>query len=96
VLDLTLAPEGAPLKSEYHKGFDYSDYWVDDARPVVLNAHDTRDKSATILTRTACASALRENGAWRIETTHARSGEKRVYRAKAIVNASGPWVEPLF
>ena len=92
VLDLAHAPEGAPLKPEYRKGFEYSDCWVDDARLVVLNALDAREKGATILPRTACTSARRENGAWRIETTGTLNGEKRVYRAKAIVNASGPWV----
>jgi glycerol-3-phosphate dehydrogenase len=92
VLDLTRAPEGAPLKPEFRKGFEYSDCWVDDSRLVVLNALDARLRGATILTRTACTSARREDGAWRVETTDTRTGARRVYRARAIVNASGPWV----
>src|SRR5580658_4375813 len=51
-LDLSRAPEGQPIKSEYRKAFEYSDCWVDDARLVVLNAIDARERGATILTRT--------------------------------------------
>ena len=91
-LNLRTAPEGAALKPEYARGFEYSDCWVDDARLVVLNALDAQARGATILPRTACTSARREDGAWRVETTDMRTGAKRVYRAKAIVNASGPWV----
>ncbi len=31
-LDLWRNPEGAPIKDEYRRGFEYSDCWVDDAR----------------------------------------------------------------
>jgi len=91
-LDLAHAPEGAPLRPEYRRGFEYSDCWVDDARLVVLNALDARERGATILPRTACTSVRRADGAWCVETADVRTGEKRAFRAKAIVNASGPWV----
>jgi len=41
-LNLRTAPEGAPIKSEYRKAFEYSDCWVDDARLVLLNALDAK------------------------------------------------------
>jgi glycerol-3-phosphate dehydrogenase len=91
-IDLRRDPEGAPLKDQYRKGFEYSDCWVDDARLVVLNALDAAERGAEVLTRTACVSARREGDLWRIETTDARKGAKRVIQARALVNAAGPWV----
>jgi D-erythritol 1-phosphate dehydrogenase len=91
-LDLLRSPEGAPIKDEYHRGFEYSDCWVDDARLVVLNAVDAAQRGAQVLTRTACISARREGGAWRIELRNTRTGATRVVTARALVNAAGPWV----
>ena len=91
-LDLLRSPEGAPIKDQYRRGFEYSDCWVDDARLVVLNAVDAAQRGAQVLTRTACVSARRENGAWRIELRDKRNGTTRVVTARALVNAAGPWV----
>jgi glycerol-3-phosphate dehydrogenase len=91
-LDLARAPEGAPLLPGFRKGFEYSDCWVDDARLVILNVFDAARKGARILTRTECVSARREDGHWRIETRDKRSGETRAFRARALINAGGPWV----
>lgn len=91
-LNLREAPEGAALKDIYHKGFEYSDCWVDDARLVVLNAMDAREHGAEILTRTACVSARREQDHWRIELKEETTGLTRTIRARALVNAAGPWV----
>ena len=90
-LDLRRDPQGAPIMDQYKRGFEYSDCWVDDARLVVLNALDAAEKGALVLTRTACTSARRENGAWTVETTD-QHGETRAFRARCIVNAAGPWV----
>lgn len=94
-LDLLRDPEGAPILDKYPRGFEYSDCWVDDARLVVLNAVGAAEKGATILTRTACTSARRENGAWTVQTRDLASGEMRTFRAKAVVNAGGPWVNDI-
>ena len=94
-LDLRTAPEGAPIKSEYRKAFEYSDCWVDDARLVLLNALDAKLRGAEILTRTACTSARRDGDTWRIEVENSITGEKRTYRAKALVNTAGPWVNDI-
>jgi len=91
-LDLRRDPEGAPIKDQYTKGFEYSDCWVDDARLVVLNAVDAAERGAIVLTRTPCTSARRENGMWRVTTTDAITGQTREFTAKALVNAAGPWV----
>src|SRR5471032_2290986 len=73
-LDLRRDPKGAPIKDQYRKGFEYSDCWVDDARLVVLNAMDAAERGAEVLTRTACASARRSDGMWRIEMVDRRNG----------------------
>ena len=92
-LDLRRDPEGRPLRPEYRKAFEYSDCWVDDARLVVLNALDARARGATILTRTALASARRDGSEWLAELEDRRDGTRRRLRTKVIVNATGPWVE---
>ncbi|MCT9000427.1 glycerol-3-phosphate dehydrogenase [Chelativorans intermedius] len=92
-LDLRRAPEGAPLLDRYTRAFEYSDCWVDDARLVVLNAVDAAARGATVLTRTPCISARREDGAWTVTTRNTRTGEIREFRAKVLVNAAGPWVK---
>ena len=91
-LDLRRDPEGAPLLDKYHKGFEYSDCWVDDARLVVLNAVDAAERGATVLTRTACVSARREGDAWSVTTRDTVTGEERQFRARCLVNCAGPWV----
>ncbi|MCG6903256.1 MAG: glycerol-3-phosphate dehydrogenase [Rhodobacter sp.] len=91
-LDLRRDPEGAPLLDLYTRGFEYSDCWVDDARLVVLNALDAAEHGATVLTRTAATSARRENGVWTITTENRTTGQAREFRARALVNAAGPWV----
>lgn len=92
-LNLRSAPEGEPLKPEYRKGFEYSDCWVDDARLVVLNALSAREEGAEVLTRTACEHAERRSGLWHVTLRDALTGERRNVRARALVNAAGPWVD---
>ena len=93
-LDLRQAPEGKALKPDYKTAFEYSDCWVDDARLVVLNALDARQRGATVLTRTAAASARRHDGLWTVEMRH-EGGSASTVRARALVNAAGPWVEDI-
>ena len=81
---------GQPLKLGYRRAFVYSDGWVDDARLVVLNALDAHRLGAEILTRHSCVDARREGGAWHV-TLATPSGARRVVRARALVNAAGPW-----
>ncbi len=86
----------SPLKSGITKGFEYSDGWVDDARLVVLSAANARNKGATILTRTRCTRAIRQDGHWLITLEDTLQGNRHSLRAKVIVNATGPWVSSLF
>ena len=91
-LDLRRDPEGAPLLNQYHKGFEYSDCWVDDARLVILNAVGAAEKGATVLTRSPCISARREQVDGTVQTRDDMTGEIRSFRARCIVNCAGPWV----
>jgi len=90
-LDLRTAKEGAPLKDHLTTGFAYSDCRVDDARLVVLNAVDARERGADIRTRTRCVSAKREQGVWRATLLDMRVPATTIVTARALVNAAGPW-----
>ena len=78
------------MQERLTKGFVYSDCWVEDARLVVLNAMDARERGATVRTRTAVESARRQGDAW-VATLRGPAGREQV-RAKIVVNAAGPWV----
>ncbi|SFQ00575.1 homodimeric glycerol 3-phosphate dehydrogenase (quinone) [Variovorax sp. PDC80] len=91
-VDLRTHAAGAPLKPQFKRGFVYSDGWVDDARLVVLNALDARARGAEVLTRTRCVHARREADGW-TAVLEGPDGTHRTVRARAVVNAAGPWAE---
>ncbi len=91
-IDLRSAPEGAPLGDHLVKGFTYADCWVDDSRLVVVNALGAAENGATILTRVRCMAVRRDGDAWVATLSDLRGGEIHV-RARALVNAAGPWVD---
>lgn len=79
--------EDSPLQPAITRGFEYSDCTVDDARLVVLNAMQAREKGAQIMTQTRCVSAKREDGLWLIDLENAH-GQFQI-KAKVLVNAAG-------
>ena len=85
-------PTGQPLKPEFTRGFEYSDCWVEDSRLVVLNARDAADRGAVVATRTRCIGAERDSGHWTLRTHDTGTGARPTIRARAMVNAAGPWV----
>lgn len=88
--------QNSVLKPELNKGFEYSDCWVDDARLVVLNAQEVVRKNGEVRTRTKVTRAYREDGLWVVEAEDLRTGEKETWKAKGLVNATGPWVKEFF
>jgi glycerol-3-phosphate dehydrogenase len=82
---------GYPLKPAITRGFEYADCAVDDARLVVVNAMAAREKGAHIHTRTRCLGAERVADIWEVTLQHA-DGTRQIIRARALVNAAGPWV----
>ena len=99
-IDMRRHAAGAPLIDSIRRGFVYSDGWVDDARLVVLNALDAKERGAQIVTRTKLVSAVRANaanggggagGEWQA-LLRRPDGSTFEVRARAIANAAGPWV----
>ncbi|MGQ0654899.1 MAG: glycerol-3-phosphate dehydrogenase [Betaproteobacteria bacterium] len=85
---LDAPPYSSGLKPELRHGFVYSDCRVDDARLVIANACDAAARGARVLVRTECAAAARESGGWSVRLSNGET-----LRARAVVNAAGPWVK---
>src|SRR5438270_5019645 len=93
-VDLTRDEVGRPLiPSRYKKGFEYSDCFVDDARLVVLTARDAADRGAEIHTRARAVDIRQADGVWQVTVQDTASGARNTIKARALVNAGGPWVE---
>jgi glycerol-3-phosphate dehydrogenase len=92
-LDLRRDKAGDALKDTFVRAFEYSDCWVDDARLVVLNARDAAARGADVRTRTRFEAATRDGDGWRLRLRG--DDGVREERARAVVNAGGPWVGAL-
>ena len=90
-LDLRADPAGKPLQQRFAHAYEYSDCWVEDSKLVSLNARDAAQRGATVMTRTRVVSASRSGDLW-IIVTDGPDGAA-TYKARALVNAGGPWVE---
>ena len=71
-------------------GFVYWDAWTDDARLTLANALDAAELGAEVWTRAGLVSAQREGAQWEVALDTGQS-----VRARALVNAAGPWVSEL-
>jgi len=91
-VDLTEEQAGRPLKREYRSAFEFPDCWIDDTRLVVANAVDARAHGADVHTRTRCVAARRADSYWRLLLESTESGERWQVAARALVNATGPWI----
>jgi glycerol-3-phosphate dehydrogenase len=91
-VDLRKHALGQCLQPHLGRAFVYSDGWVDDARLVVLAALDAQARGARILTRTRCTAAQRAQQGW-MATLQCADGTTRQVKARALVNAAGPWTE---
>jgi glycerol-3-phosphate dehydrogenase len=91
-IDFATHVAGAALKPEFRHGFAYSDCRGDDARLVIANLLGAQQHGAHILARHRFAAARRDGDAWTIDLENAISGERFALRARALVNAAGPWV----
>jgi glycerol-3-phosphate dehydrogenase len=87
------------LKPGLKRGYVYSDAWVDDARLVALNALDAAERGATIWAGVAMTQARVQGEAWEVELTPTATAPRpaidapRTVRARAVVNAAGPWAD---
>jgi glycerol-3-phosphate dehydrogenase len=92
-VDLRTHVSGECLKDTYTNGFEYSDCWVQDSRLVVLNARDAADHGADIRVRTECTDLTATDDGWQVELLDKATDKKTTVAARAVINASGPWVE---
>jgi glycerol-3-phosphate dehydrogenase len=90
-IDLRHHIAGEALQQGYTRAFVYADVQTDDARLVVLNALDAQQRGALILTRARCERLTPAEGGW--SASIVRSGVRSTVRARAAVNATGPWVD---
>lgn len=91
-VDLTTDAAGAPLVERLTRGFEYSDCWVEDARLVVLNAMDARERGVDIRTRMSCLAARVVDGLWHLAIRTADGAMTESIAARGLVVAAGPWV----
>jgi len=91
-IDFRADPAGAALKPELRHGFAYSDCRGDDARLVIANLLGSQQHGAHILARHRFVAARRDGDLWTIGLENAISGERFALRARALVNAAGPWL----
>jgi glycerol-3-phosphate dehydrogenase len=89
-IDLTRHPAGQELKPGFRTGFEFSDAWTDDSRLVVTTAIDASERGTSIFTRSRLVRARREGPAWIAQATQQDGAALRI-RARALVNATGPW-----
>lgn len=90
-VDLRRHAAGEPLQSQYARGFEYSDGWVDDARLVALNARDAADHGARVRTRTRAGMLRCEDGLWIVDASDDQGHQYR-FTGRSVVNAAGPAV----
>lgn len=90
-VNLTKGHHKGILKSRLKKGFEYSDCWVEDARLVVMNALDAKERGAEIHTRTEVLNIEVSGNGYKADITE--NGQSWTVQAKGIVNSAGPWVE---
>ena len=83
--------KGESLIDDFTVGFEYSDCRVDDARLVVLNARQAKEYGADILPYHRCLEVKKKNGLWQA-LIEDKNSQTFAVKAKAIVNAAGPWV----
>jgi glycerol-3-phosphate dehydrogenase len=83
--------KSGPLKADYSVGFEYSDATVDDVALTRACAAQAKQHGADIRTQTQVVNAVRQDKIWHIslKTKH----KTYTIKAKAIVNAAGPWVD---
>ena len=90
-VDLRRDAMGKALKPEFARGYSYWDCWADDARLVILNARAAARDGADIQTHSRVISIEAAGDIWGLQVASAAG--LRDIRARAVVNAAGPWVD---
>lgn len=80
------------LQDTFDRGFLFYDCTADDARLTLVNALSAKNNGAKICTRTRLLKAEVQDNQW-ILTMHTANQTQFSIRAKAVINAAGPWAE---
>lgn len=91
-IDLRSHPAGAPLRRGLRHAFAYSDCTGDDSRLVIANLLGAARHGARILARHRFLGAERLEGLWQAQVEDGPGRRRLDLRARALVNAAGPWV----
>lgn len=81
-----------PLNARFSKAFSYWDCMTDDSRLVISNALRAHELGAHLSPRTQAIYAERKEGFWEIGCMR-QNGTLMTIHAKALVNATGPFVQ---
>lgn len=84
----------SPLKQALNKGFLFYDCNTDDARLTLANALQAKEHGGEIYSYTALTHASAKNGIWNLHLCNLKN-KQITCQARAVVNATGPWVEPV-
>ncbi|MCE2570869.1 glycerol-3-phosphate dehydrogenase [Motilimonas eburnea] len=84
-----------PLKDEFNIAFEYSDCWVDDARLVISNGLRVLEHQGEVANYCAVTQITTCDVGWQLTLYDQRQQRTITRQAKAIVNATGPWVNQL-
>jgi len=83
-----------PLNDNLTQGFLFYDAATDDARLTITNALQAKAHGATIMPQTKLIQAQINNKQWQL-TMQSKAGYCFQIKAKTVINAAGPWVEPM-
>jgi glycerol-3-phosphate dehydrogenase len=93
--------EGEPAldRERYPFACRYREYLTDDARLVLANLRAAEADGAALLNHAPVERVLREGGraaaASGVEAVCAESGRRVAVRGRSVINAAGPWVDPV-
>lgn len=79
------------LLPAFKQAFSYYDCSTDDSRLTIANAIQAQEHGANILSHTEVIRAEVIDHIWHL-TIKTRHQEPRIIKAKALINAAGPWV----
>ncbi|MCR9192294.1 MAG: glycerol-3-phosphate dehydrogenase [Gammaproteobacteria bacterium] len=82
------------LHNDIESGFLFYDCQTDDARLTLSLALQAKAQGATLHTRTKLINATAKGKHW-VLTLQPQSGDPLQITAKAVINAAGPWVNPV-
>lgn len=87
------AMQSLGLQKQFRQGFKYYDCKTNDSRLVLHVALLAKQHGANILLRTKVINAKPTKHGWQVIVKDKQSNQQKIILTKAIVNATGPWLE---